>query len=76
MVYPDPKFFICKTKKQRHFFLRLEAYFFLIPCYNEDICNKFIEIKFSVGHMVWACADYYNIQTTPINSNSSITDEK
>ena len=28
MVYPDPKFLISKTKKQPHFFLRLEANFF------------------------------------------------
>ena len=28
MVYPDPKFLICKTKKWPHFFLRLEPDFF------------------------------------------------
>ena len=37
----------------------------------QNICNKFIEIKFSVGCLV-CDADYDNIQTTPIDSNSSI----
>ena len=33
MVYPDPKFLIFKTKKRPHFFLRLEADFFIL-CYH------------------------------------------
>ena len=49
MVYPDPKFLICKTKKQPH--LRLEDDFFY-PL--QDICDKFIEIKLSVGCLGWA----------------------
>jgi hypothetical protein len=39
------------------------------------LCNKFIEIKFSVGcENVWfgQVADYENTQTAPIDSNSSI----
>ena len=45
------KFLIFQTKKQPLFFLRLEADFFLDLM---DICNKFVEIKFSAGRMVWA----------------------
>ena len=48
MVYPDLKFFTFKTKKDPHFFLRLEA------DYTQDICKKFIEINFCLGYMVFA----------------------
>ena len=36
-----------------HFFLRLEADFFWSYVMMQDICKKFIEIKFYVGCMVW-----------------------
>ena len=35
----------------------------------QDICNKFIAIKISVGCMVWR---YSKTQSTPNDSNSSI----
>ena len=43
-----------KTKKCPHFFLRLEVDFFWSYVITQNICNKFIEIKFSVGCIVWA----------------------
>ena len=51
-LYPDPKYLICKTKKRPH--LMLEANFLKSHVIMKDICNKFIELKFSVGFIVWA----------------------
>ena len=40
---------------------------------TQDICNKFIEIKFSVGCMLdMSTAGYSNTQSTCIDSNNSI----
>ena len=47
MVYPDPKFLIFKTKKWPH----LAS--FLSYVITQGICNKFIEMKISVGCKVW-----------------------
>ena len=44
---------IFKTKKHPHFFLRLEADFFWSYVIMQDVCNKFIEINFCLGCMVW-----------------------
>ena len=51
MVYPDPKF--SKTKK----WPRLEADFFLIPCYHEKhlqqiYCNKIFGRMYGLGVML------------------------
>ena len=54
IVYPDPKLLICKIKIWPHFFLRLEADFFDPMLSHKTFATKFIEIKISVGCMVWA----------------------
>ena len=45
MAYPVPKFLILKTKKQPHFFLRLEATFLTYIIIMPGISNNFFEIK-------------------------------
>ena len=52
MVHPDPKFLISKTKKRSHFFSEVGGCFFLFYDITQGICNKFIEMKISVGCMV------------------------
>ena len=46
MVYPDPIFFIFKTKKWPHFFLRLQTDFFWSFVIMQGICNKLMKWKF------------------------------
>ena len=45
-----------------------------MPMLSHKIYNKFIEINFSVGCMVWTRrdAEYSKTQSTPNDSNSSI----
>ena len=53
MVYPDPKFLIFKTKNGLIYFSEDGGWFFWSYVITQGICNKFIEMKISVGGMVW-----------------------
>ena len=46
-------FWYLKLKNNLVFFLRMEADVFWFYLITQDICNKFIEINFCFGRMVW-----------------------
>ena len=50
-----------QNKKWTHFFWRMEADFFWSYVIMKDICNKFIELKFSIGCMVWPWCRIFQI---------------
>jgi hypothetical protein len=47
-IYPDPK-----LKTASFIFLRMEADFFCSYVITQGSCNKFIEVNFCVGCMIW-----------------------